>query len=383
MVIVINALVMAINLEYQGLETADAVGISPDGGEWPSAEEAFLVFEHIFTVFFVMELVIKLVVYRCNFFTQGWNVMDFLIVCSAILDTYILPHLKVTGSNISFMRLLRIAKIIKVLRIVRVLRAFAQLRVLLVAIASSFPALGWSMALMSILQLIAAIFMTQTLQGWLRDENNDQAVREFVFDYFGTFSRSAMTMLEMTLAPGVWTRFGRIITYEVNGAYMIFFFLYSAGVSFAIVRVISAIFLKETLQAAAKDHEMVMAEINRHPEFISSIRQVFDETDSNQNGHITLIDLNHLLHDERSSGFLHLLGLQKHEILGMFHLMDDGDHQITFAEFLAGVMRLKAKGGVDLVTLLYENKRLLTKILEVEELLKGSSLKQWGDEGSA
>merc|ERR1719316_580393 len=115
------------------------------------------------------------------------------------------------------------------------------------------------MALLGIVQLIAAIFMTQSLQSWLQDENNDQATRELVYEFFGSFSRSAMSMFEMTLAPGTWSRFGRLITYKVNGGYWVFFFGYASCISFAMIRVIAAIFLKETLQAADKDSEVVMA----------------------------------------------------------------------------------------------------------------------------
>eukprot|EP00746_Dinoflagellata_sp_MGD_P067518 gnl/MRDRNA2_/MRDRNA2_278720_c0_seq1.p1 gnl/MRDRNA2_/MRDRNA2_278720_c0~~gnl/MRDRNA2_/MRDRNA2_278720_c0_seq1.p1 ORF type:complete len:233 (-),score=37.52 gnl/MRDRNA2_/MRDRNA2_278720_c0_seq1:156-854(-) len=226
------------------------------------------------------------------------------------------------------------------------------------------------MALLLLVQLIASIFMTQSLQGWLRDDNNDLETREFVFEYFGSFTRTAMSMFEMTLAPGTWSRFGRVIIYRVHGAYMVFFFGYAACVSFAMIRVISAIFLKDTLNAANKDNEMVMAEVHRNPEFISNIRKVFEDTDSDNNGMISLEELDNFLVDKRSEKFLSLLDLTGNEVKGLFYLMDDGDHEITFAEFLAGLMRLKAKGGVDLVTLLYENKRILAKILEIEEIIK-------------
>eukprot|EP00746_Dinoflagellata_sp_MGD_P063447 gnl/MRDRNA2_/MRDRNA2_26646_c0_seq1.p1 gnl/MRDRNA2_/MRDRNA2_26646_c0~~gnl/MRDRNA2_/MRDRNA2_26646_c0_seq1.p1 ORF type:complete len:125 (+),score=23.84 gnl/MRDRNA2_/MRDRNA2_26646_c0_seq1:2-376(+) len=121
---------------------------------------------------------------------------------------------------------------------------------------------------------------------------------------------------------------------------------------------------------------MVIAEINRNPAFIKGIRQVFDETDVDKSGCISLSELDHLLQDKRSSGFLNLLGVKTHEVSGLFTLMDDGDNRITFSEFLAGVMRLKARGGLDLVTLLYENKKILAKVLEIEQVVHDGLLRK-------
>merc|ERR1719265_2501064 len=103
------------------------------------------------------------------------------------------------------------------------------------------------MALLGVVQLIASIFMTQILQNFLMDDNNEQETREAVYQYFGSFSRTAMSMIEMTLAPGTASRFARLLTYEVNGAFWVFIFVYAACVSFALIKVITALFLKETL----------------------------------------------------------------------------------------------------------------------------------------
>eukprot|EP00746_Dinoflagellata_sp_MGD_P072191 gnl/MRDRNA2_/MRDRNA2_293203_c0_seq1.p1 gnl/MRDRNA2_/MRDRNA2_293203_c0~~gnl/MRDRNA2_/MRDRNA2_293203_c0_seq1.p1 ORF type:complete len:198 (-),score=31.15 gnl/MRDRNA2_/MRDRNA2_293203_c0_seq1:27-581(-) len=175
-------------------------------------------------------------------------------------------------------------------------------------------------------------------------------------------------MFELTFAPGTLSRYGRTLTYEVHGAYWLFFLGYSAGISFAMIRVIAAIFLKETLNAAHSDNEMVVAEINRNPKFIKDVKQVFDELDVDKSGGISLEELDELLVDSRSAGFLNALGINSFSASGMFALMDDGDNIITFEEFLSGVMRLKCKGDVDLPTLLLEQKRILAKLLQVEKL---------------
>merc|ERR1719421_418096 len=99
--------------------------------------------------------------------------MDFTIVAVSVLDLYILAALNLKFPNMTFIRLIRVLKLVRVLRIVRVLKFFYQLRVLFTAIRSSLGALGWSMVLLGVIELIAAIFITQSLQPYLRDEAVD------------------------------------------------------------------------------------------------------------------------------------------------------------------------------------------------------------------
>lgn len=108
----------------------------------------------------------------------------------------------------------------------------------------------------------------------------------------------------------------------------------------------------------------MLAEENRTANYVQQINAVFDEMDSDGDGTITLAELHVALNNEKIVQKLAVLGIGLHEMTGLFTLMDDGDDEISFAEFLSGTMRLKnASKGVDLVTLLYENKKLLSRIL--------------------
>ena len=84
-------------------------------------------------------------------------------------------------------------------------------------------------------------------------ENEDEGVQREVHKYFGHFTTSMLTMFEITIAPGAWGKVGRLLIFDVSWHYAFFFLLYVWGVTFAMVRIISAIFLKVTLAAAASD----------------------------------------------------------------------------------------------------------------------------------
>merc|ERR1719261_230250 len=121
--------------------------------------------------------------------------------------------------------------------------------------------------------------MTLSLQSYLQDESEDEEQRKQIYTFFGSFSRSVITLFEMTLAIGTWGRVGRVVIFSVSRWYALFFLGYLTLVSFAVIRVISAIFLKETLAASSKDADILMAQENRDPAYVQKIRAVFNDMD--------------------------------------------------------------------------------------------------------
>lgn len=269
--------------------------------------------------------------------------------------------------NVTFIRLLRVVKLVRVLRVVRVMRVFHQLRVLVTSIASSMGALFWSMVLLFVIELIAAIFMAQVLTLYMENEENDLAIRSECFRYFGTWARAMVTVFEMTLAPPTWSKIGRLLIFEVHGAFIIFFALYLSGVSFAVIRVITAIFLKETLEAAKNDKAIVFEEkMRQKKKYIGKLREVFTKVDADGSGQLSLVEFQEVIQDDEVRQVLADLELDVHEVQGLFALLDTGDGTISFDEFISGVMRLRGSAkSVDLMTLLFENKKILDRLSEL------------------
>lgn len=355
---------MGLELEWQGTFSAAAIGVEPDAGkdEWPDAETAFGLLDHAFAIVFILELILRLSVMGRIYFKHALNLMDFGIVVVSILELYVLGD----GQDLGSVRLLRVFKIIRVLRILRLLRLFKRLRELVAAVVMSLPSLFWCVAVLGIIQLIASIFITMSLQSYLQDENEDEEKRRAVYVMFGSFSRSCITLYEMTLAIGTWGRVGRTVIFSVNRNYALFFIGYLTMVSFGMMRVIAAIFLKETLHAAAKDSDRQCIDVNRHPDFVHKCWNVFTMIDAEGGGSLCLAELIAATRDEEICKLLKSIGVVPQEIPGLFTLMDDGDDEISFAEFLTGAMRLKnMHKGVDLATLLYENKKILSRLLGV------------------
>ncbi|MBO5278115.1 MAG: ion transporter [Lachnospiraceae bacterium] len=133
---------------------------------------------------FIVELLIKFVVYRLQFFRSGWNLFDLTVV---ILSLF---------SEVSFLSVFRIFRIFRVLRSLKALKSLRSfrlvsglknLRIIVDAIGSSIPGICWSGMLLLLVYYIFSIMGT-TLFGYQFPE------------WFGSIGKSFYTLFQvMTL----------------------------------------------------------------------------------------------------------------------------------------------------------------------------------------
>ena len=124
----------------------------------------------IFLWIFVAELAIRFVAVSANprrFFANGWNTFDFVVVAAAFV-----PGLR---ENATLLRLARL------LRIVRVFRLLPDLRVFVVAVLRSLPAVG-TLALMTMV-----VVFIYGMVGWVMYDEGDPA-------HFGDIGEAMLTM---------------------------------------------------------------------------------------------------------------------------------------------------------------------------------------------
>merc|ERR1719498_2336728 len=99
------------------------------------------------------------------------------------------------------------------------------------------------MILLFLIMILAGVFLCEFLQGFIRDEEQSLQWRLWVFKYYGTSLRAIYTLFEVTLA-GCWPNYFRPLIEKVNGLWVLFSLLYISMVVFAVIRIITAIFLK-------------------------------------------------------------------------------------------------------------------------------------------
>merc|ERR1719316_873329 len=97
--------------------------------------------------------------------------------------------------------------------------------------------------------IMSGLFLCEMLKEFIRDSNRSMEWRYWVFRHYGTSSRAVYTLFEVTLS-GCWPTYFRPLIDKVSVWYAVFAIFYVTMVVFAVIRIITALFLKKTLQAA-------------------------------------------------------------------------------------------------------------------------------------
>ena len=105
----------------------------------------------------------------------------------------------------------------------------------------------------------------------------------FVFFVFGTFS--PLPPCSIATVAGNWPTNARPVLEKVNQSFVIFYVLYITIIVFAVIRVISATFLKDTLDAAQNDAEnLVVERLRKKAQYVKKLEEVFMAIDQSGDG---------------------------------------------------------------------------------------------------
>ena len=133
---------------------------------------------------------------------------------------------------------------------------------------------------------------------------------------------------------------------------------------FALIRVISALFLKDTLDAAQSDADLAVVEKkNRRRVYVNKLDALFAAIDTTNSGLITEQQLTDITSLANVHAYLETLGLDVKESAALFHLLDDGDGEVTREEFINGIMHCKGEArAIDQVIMHAELKQLAKRM---------------------
>lgn len=251
---------------------------------------------------------------------------------------------------------------------------FRQLRILVGTCIASIGALFWSMILLMILQIGFSLAICQALQLFIADESASLADRLEMRQYYGNFPKTLYTMFEITFS-GSWPGRVRPVTSKVSGWYAMPFLFYIALVVFAVIKIVTALFLKETLSSAANDADMMLEDSERiSRSYQSKIEGLFRLADDDGDGLLTLEEFMETMSLQSVKHYLKILDVTVHDSRILFDILDDGDGLVTIAEFCQGISKLKGHvKPVDFITLQRENSRILKECRSTSKEVRKTS----------
>ncbi|CAK8995018.1 unnamed protein product [Durusdinium trenchii] len=371
--VLLNALLIAFELECEGSFVGTSVGLGGDLN-CVGMQPFFFVAEHLFTGLFLLELCYRLRLFRMGYFADLFNLFDTLLILACCVDLYILRT--VLGEQTP-LRVLRMFKLARVARLVRLMQLFRGLRLLVSACRSFLPSLGWAMALLSLCMLMGGVTMGLLLQDFIRDEAQDLHLRQWMWLRYGTAYRATYTMYEITFA-GNWPQNVRPVLDDVSHAFNLFFVTYITIVVFAVIRVITAIFLSQTLEAAINDVDLMIQErIRKKSIFVEQLEGIFQAIDESGDGLLSEDEMKELLQDSRVQAYLESLEVNLPESEALFRLLQNSDGQITYDDFIEGILRCKGPArAMDQIVLQAEVKALGDSLQKLQKAMEEAKLIQ-------
>mmetsp|Transcript_29905 Transcript_29905/g.58709 ORF Transcript_29905/g.58709 Transcript_29905/m.58709 type:complete len:251 (+) Transcript_29905:2-754(+) len=232
------------------------------------------------------------------------------------------------------------------------------------------------MLFMFFMMLMGTIFLCEMLHDFVIDEGADLATRTWINDRYGSGNKALYTFLEITFSGG-WPNNVSKVVKEVSPFYVVFFAIYVTCVVFGLVRIISALFLSETMQQVNRDAEiMVKHNTEKGKRFQRDINELFDMANTSGDGFVSFQELDTLLSQSKVRAWLAELGINPNDTQMLFELLDDGDGAVDKDEFVMGLAKLKGEARTqDLLPVAMNCHRILAhcKVVRREvETLKAS-----------
>ncbi|CAE8609945.1 unnamed protein product [Polarella glacialis] len=359
----VNVLFLALELQYQGAISGYHLNIYetpyPKEEDWDQIDSFFAVGEYVFTGIFCIDVALRIGVLRLKFWSVAINWLDFAVVATSLV-----PLLQTLPISPIFLRLLRVGKLARALRMVTTSGALHSLEFLLKCLVSSGNLLGWSFVLLTFIQCIAGMIIANLARDFISDENNDRATRREVFVYYGTFTRTFLTMFEILFAN--WAPACRVLVDNVSEWFSIFFLVYRCVIGFAVINILNAVFVQQTLTAASADDELPFKQKQKDQvKYTQKVKSLFQSVDVSSDGTISFDEFALLVETPKLKFWMDQLELEYHDMLGLFEMLDDnGDGEISMKEFSEGAGRLKGTAKtIDIWRLETKLEVLLTRLL--------------------
>lgn len=338
--IVMNVLITCVEIQYQGLDVGYKLKmdgfVRPAVEIWPQFSQVAKVLHWLFNILFTVELVLRVIALKLSSFKSGWMWLDFLLVC--ICWSELIHHL--TLIDPMTLRLFRLFRFLRLLRVLRAFKVVETLFLLVKSIQYSGTALLWSLSLIWILQVTVAITLCQILENFMGDDTKSLATRQSVFQYFGTMSNAILTMFEITF--GNWVISCRFFHESVSEWFGCFYIFYRCCFLFAIMNVITAIFIAETNRVAASDDELAITKKQRAKDlYCTKLTEVFTELDASHDGYVSWEEFSSLVTDDLIKTWLNTLEIDTLDLAHLFQMLADEDNRFNVHEFVTCLSRVK------------------------------------------
>lgn len=296
------------------------------------------VMEHIFTIVFTLELIVRLLADGWIWLTEGMNFFDFLlIVLTGILPMWVLGPLGIKSNEMRMVQILRVLRLVKLVRMVRTVPMFRIFWKLIRGLLDSGRTLMWTYCMISAVLFIFAIFGVHLI-GKSEAYEGDPDAQAVADEFFGDVPKTFVTLFQvMTLDS--WTGISRPLM-KHSDIVAPYFIVYILVVVLALGNLVTSVIINNAVESGAKDNELKAREQkDEKMKEIEELRELFLEIDEDGSGQLSKDEYDKAFDtNEKVKQKFEILGFSsKEERDEVFDLLDTGSGEIGVEQFAMGL----------------------------------------------
>jgi len=235
---------------------------------------------------------------------------------------------------------------------------------LVAGIVEAMWTLAWTWVLLLVIIYVCGIFTTRAIGQQYQSEPDLQP-------YFGNVPRSMFTLFQVTTTDA-WADIARkAMRHHVWTAG--FFVLYLYVTTCAVLNVVVAVIVENTLDQAVDQRQKFTSNQNKKQQYAcAKIYQLFVGMDQNGDGVLTREEFSKAFQDDQVSRYLRQLGIDLRQAEELFSILDfDDSGALDAEEFVGGVLKVIGNGKARDVLALHcdlcrSKKKIDAKIKEIK-----------------
>merc|ERR1719433_767513 len=142
-----------------------------------------------------------------------------------------------------------------------------------------------------------------------------------------------VSMYEILLAN--WAPPCRVLLEEISEFFALFLVLYRCVAGFAVLNVITAVFIQQTMDIARNNnHIKVMQKTKAHHLNKQRLSTLFEGLAGSVDGQLSREELGHLMEDKQHLDLMCILDMDPEHVEILFDMFDKGDGKISKEEFV-------------------------------------------------
>lgn len=326
-----------------------------------SVRTSFLLISSIYALLFSVEMFIRIcAVGPLSYFCSsgcGWNWLDVLVVVPAWVELAIsLGAFDFGGggsaSQFRIVRIFKVTRLLQVVRSIRLVRFLSALRALVLSVVDTTRQLLWALILLGLVQYSFGIMFTDAVLDYQLEHGEDRVLKQ----YFGTVYASVSTLFRAILGGIDWELAADALE-AVGTVWVQLFHLYIAFCGFAVLNVMTGVFVNSAIKTRERDHETL---IQNKQKFTDLVQKIWKKMDTSGLGEITIIEFERMFDDEEMKAFFQSIEINAVDAWTLFDSLDvNGDHTISLEEFSERCIQLHGPArSVDLYALKKELRML-------------------------